>query len=341
MRLSEFDYNLPKELIANEPKEARDSSRLFVVDKKHKSFAHHHFYDLLNFLDEGDLLILNSSKVFPARLYGRKETGGRVEVLLDHELEPGVWKVIGKSLKEKSRITFKNSRLEAIVERKEAEVAILRFNMSGETFFGELDKIGEVPLPPYIQNNQEESIRRKEYQTVYAKERGSAAAPTAGLHFTPELLEEIRKKGVLVLELTLHVGLGTFLPVKTEDILDHKMHEENYFVSKEVVEAIINAKNSNKQVLAVGTTTCRVLETIFEGDHPKVQDYHGSTSIFIYPGFQFRCITALVTNFHLPKSTLLLLVSAFAGKELIFAAYQEAIKERYRFFSFGDAMLIC
>lgn len=341
MKLSDFDYYLPTELIAQKPLEPRDKSRLFVLPKNQKS-CHKTFSDIIEYLEEGDVLVLNNSKVFPARLFGKKKTGGKVEILLNHEIEPGLWEAIGKGLKAGSMIFFDNSRLTATVEERKGEFAKVRFSQSGEYFFKEIEVIGNIPLPPYI--HRSDTLEDKnDYQTVFAKERGSAAAPTAGLHFTPELLDQIRARGVVIKELTLHVGLGTFLPVKTENILEHQMHEEFFSVQSDVVKSINDAKSMKKRIFAVGTTTTRVLEYIFKLSDDAVLEnktYVGSTDIFIYPGFEFKCIDGLITNFHLPKSTLLMLVSAFAGKENILSAYKEAVDKKYRFFSYGDAMLI-
>lgn len=350
MKTTDFDYCLPKELIAKKPIEPRDHSRLLILERESSRIRHKKFYDIVSYLHKDDVLVINNSKVFPARLLGQKAvTKGRVEILLEHEIKPGLWQVLGRGLDLNKRIIFSDSALQAVVTEKKDDGYRVLFNLSGEDFFTELEKIGHVPLPPYIikkrrdANESGETISdRNDYQTVYANIRGSVAAPTAGLHFTPDLLKKIRSKGVKILEVTLHVGLGTFAPVKTDDILKHKMHSEYFSIKKEVVGEIIRAKKENRRIIAVGTTTTRVLESVF-GDLDllaKNNDICGQTDIFIYPGYKFKCVDELITNFHLPKSTLFMLVSAFAGKERIDKAYQEAIKQEYHFYSYGDAMLI-
>lgn len=353
MKLSDFDYKLPEELIADKPIEPRDHSRLLVLDKITGEIKHKHFYDVVRHLHKDDILVVNNSKVFPARLIGEKEiTHGKVEILLEHEIEQGLWKAVGRGLDVNKRVIFPNSPLEAIVKTKVDDTYEILFSISGERFFSEIERIGQMPLPPYIvrkRTDQGESgnspIDKERYQTVYAAPRGSAAAPTAGLHFTPELLDQIRSMGVKVLEVTLHVGLGTFAPVKAENILEHKMHSEFYSVSSDVIREIIAAKNVGSRIISVGTTTTRVLEHIFcdpliRDTSYVIRDLSGWTNIFIYPGYEFKCIDGMITNFHLPKSTLLMLVSALAGRKNILKAYNEAIRLGYRFYSYGDAMLI-
>ncbi len=340
MKTSDFFYELPQELIAQEPLEDRSSSRLMTLNKESGEISHRHFYDIADFLDEGDALILNDTKVLPARLYGAKEnTGGAVEFLLLHRHSIDVWEVIlkpGKKAKPGARFVFGNGELKAeITDIVNDGNRLVKFEYEG-VFEEVLDRLGEMPIPPYITKKLEDKNR---YQTVYAKNPGSAAAPTAGLHFTPELLEKIKAKGVNIGYLTLHVGLGTFRPVKAEDILDHKMHSEFYIMPEEVAELVNRTKAAGKRVVAVGTTATRVLETVgFDGLPLKAQT--GWTNIFIYPGKKFNVINALITNFHLPESTLIMLVSALAGRKNVLNAYNEAVKEKYRFFSFGDAMYI-
>jgi len=343
MKLSEFDYHLPDELVAQFPVEQRDHSRLLVLNRKSGEIHHRNFYEIIDSLNAGDVLVLNNSKVFPARIFGEKEsTGGKVELLLNKEIRDSVWEVIGKNLKPNIKINFGRSSLKGIVLDKKDEVFEVGFNLKGNAFFNEIERIGQVPLPPYIKKTvvDEDKVR---YQTIYAKDWGSVAAPTAGLHFTDRLLEKIKQKGIILAEVTLHVGLGTFAPVKTEKIQNHKIHSEYYSVKKTELEKIIQAKKEDRRAIAVGTTSTRVLETVY-GKFGKfqlpVEDYFGWTDIFIYPGYKFKCVDSLITNFHLPKSTLLMLVSTFAGKENIDRAYKEAIDKKYRFFSYGDAMLI-
>lgn len=344
MKLSEFDYTLPEELIAKSPAEPRDSSRLLILSKSNGKISHHTFYEVTEFLNKGDLLVINNSKVFPARLFGEKKTtGGKVEMLLTKNLRGSEWEVIGKNLKEGTEILFRDSELTATVLRKEEKTAVVKFNLGGEKFFEIIERIGHTPLPPYIKKEDSDQDKA-DYQTVYAKHRGSAAAPTAGLHFTQALLEKVLDKGVDIAEVTLHVGLGTFAPVEEKNIEDHLIHSEYYVVTPQELEKIVKAKKEGRRVIAVGTTSARVLETIFavsENYEPKtINSIAGETNIFIYPGYKFKCIDGLITNFHLPKSTLLMLVSAFAGKENIDRAYKEAIRYKYRFYSYGDAMLI-
>lgn len=341
MKTSDFYYDLPQELIAQHPIEPRDASRLMVLDKDTGVVAHRHFYDICDYLKEGDCLILNDTRVLPARIYGIKEgTGAKVEFLLLNQEEKDVWEVLagpGKRAKEGTRFVFGDGIMKAEVLRVLPNGnRIAKFTYSGVNFFDALDKIGEMPLPHYITEHLEDKER---YQTVYSRELGSAAAPTAGLHFTEELLQKIKAKGIKVGFVTLHVGLGTFRPVKADNIEDHKMHSEHYSIPKETAELINNTKKNGGRVVAVGTTCCRTLESVCKAKG-EVCEYDDWTSIFIYPGYKFKCIDALVTNFHLPESTLIMLVSAFCGYEKTMNAYKIAVEEKYRFFSFGDAMLI-
>ncbi|HHW23015.1 MAG TPA: tRNA preQ1(34) S-adenosylmethionine ribosyltransferase-isomerase QueA [Clostridiaceae bacterium] len=340
MKLKDFWYDLPEELIAQSPAEKRDMSRLLVLNRKTGSLEHKRFKDLPGYLSAGDCLVINNTRVIPARLLGEKEnTGGKIEFVLLKRIEADIWEVIlrpGKIAKPGSRFVFGNGLLKAEILRiGEEGNRIVRFFYEG-VFEEVLDKVGLIPLPPYIHATLEDKER---YQTIYSKIEGSAAAPTAGLHFTDEVFDELKRKGISVAELTLHVGLGTFRPVKTDNILDHHMHKEYYHISPATCEAINEAKARGNRVIAVGTTSVRVLETISD-ESGRVFPGEGETDIFIYPGYKFKVVDALVTNFHLPESTLIMLVSAFAGKDRIMEAYQEAVRERYRFFSFGDAMLI-
>ena len=336
----DFYYDLPKELIAQTPLEPRDSSRLMILNKKTGAVEHKHFYDVIDYLNPGDCLVLNDSRVLPARLYGVKEdTGAKVEFLLLTHRESDVWEVLtgpGKRAKPGTRFVFGDGLLHAeILEIIEGGNRLAQFHYEGN-FYEILDQIGQMPLPHYI---TEELKDKERYQNVYSKEIGSAAAPTAGLHFTPELLERIREKGVKVAFVTLHVGLGTFRPVTVEKITEHKMHLEHYSISKETADAINETKRSGGRVIAVGTTSCRTLESIVQKEG-CIRESSGRTDIFIYPGYTFRALDCLVTNFHLPESTLIMLVSALAGYEHTMKAYRTAVEEKYRFFSFGDAMLI-
>ena len=339
MKVSEFNYELPEELIAQTPIEKRDESRLMVLDKEKQSVEHKTFKDIIDYLRPGDVLVRNNTKVLPARLFGKKETGANVEFLLLNNIEGDIWECIvrpGNKLHIGTRVIFGEGKLEAeILDIMLGGTRKVKFNYDG--IFNEiLDEIGLMPLPPYI---HEELKQKDRYQTVYAKYNGSAAAPTAGLHFTPKLLRQLEEKGIIIANVTLHVGIGTFRPVKEETVENHKMHSEHYYIKKEDVEKINNAKKTNNRVIAVGTTSCRVLETIAE-ENGMVKETEGDTQIFIYPGYKFKCLDGLITNFHLPQSTLLMLVSALAGKDYIMNAYNEAVKEKYRFFSFGDAMFI-
>lgn len=344
MKTADFDYDLPEGLIAQTPLKDRSASKLLVLDKNTGSFSDHQFSDILDFLSPGDALVLNETKVLPARIYGHKKpTGGAVELLLLKDLGHDKWECLARPasrLKQGSELQFtagpNSESLTAIVTEKLADGLVhVKFSYSG-IFLEILEHLGTMPLPPYIHEKLSDQSR---YQTVYARNLGSAAAPTAGLHFTPELLQKAEQKGVKIIKITLHVGLGTFRPVQVDDVKNHHMHTESYEITPAAAEALTAVQNSDKKIIAVGTTTVRTLETVYQ-KHGKFQADRGETDIFIYPGYQFKAIDGLITNFHLPKSTLLMLVSALAGKDHILAAYQHAIAEQYRFFSFGDAMFI-
>ena len=339
MKLSDFDYELPEELIAQTPIKSRDRSRLMVLDKLTGDIKHEHFHDIIEELHEGDVLVLNDTKVIPARLIGTKvSTGAVIELLLLKELGEDIWECLSrpaKRLKVGTIVTFNDKLKAEVIEKLDEGIVRVKLIYSG-ILMEILDELGEMPLPPYIHEKLKEKDR---YQTVYAKNIGSAAAPTAGLHFTNELLEELKNKGVEILFITLHVGLGTFRPVETENILDHHMHSEFYHMDKDVADKLNQAKKEKRKIYAVGTTTTRTLETIMHKYH-EFRECSGNTDIFIYPGFEFLAIDGLITNFHLPKSTLLMLVSALSSREIILKAYHEAVKNKYRFFSFGDAMFI-
>ncbi len=335
---SDYDYNLPEELIAQTPLKNRSESRLMVLNREKQTYEHKHFSDILDYLTENDVLVLNDTKVIPARLIGHKEdTNAVIEILLLKDLGDNVWQTLArpqKRVKIGSIISFGDGLLKAECISKE-DMGICKFKLIYDGILVEiLDKLGEMPLPPYIHEKLEDKDR---YQTVYAKHPGSAAAPTAGLHFTPELLEKIKAKGVELIYVTLHVGLGTFRPVDEEDLTHHVMHEEYYEISKEAADALNRAKKAGKRIVSVGTTSTRTLESAYDNGF---KECCANTSIFIYPGYKFKAVDALITNFHLPKSTLIMLVSALAGREFILKAYEEAVKEKYRFFSFGDAMFI-
>ena len=340
MKVSDFNYDLPKELIAQVPIKNRDESRLMVLDRKNQTIDHKIFKDIIDYLEPGDCLVRNNTKVIPARLYGvKEETGAHVEFLLLHRIEGDTWEVMvkpGRKLMPGTNVIFGEGLLRAeIVEKLEGGSRKVKFEYDG--IFNEiLNEIGLMPLPPYIHEKLKEKDR---YQTVYAKYDGSAAAPTAGLHFTEDLLQKIQEKGVEIANVTLHVGIGTFRPVKVENVEEHDMHSEHFYIKSEDAEKINKAKREGHRVIAVGTTSCRVLETIAD-ENGFVKETEGDTNIFIYPGYKFKCLDCLITNFHLPESTLIMLVSALAGKDFIMQAYNEAVKEKYRFFSFGDAMLI-
>lgn len=340
MHIEEFDFNLPENLIAQTPLQNRTASRLMVLNRETEKIEHKHFTDIKKYLQEGDCLVLNDTRVLPARLYGSKiDTGAKVEVLLLHQQEDK-WEVLikpAKKVKVGTKLVFGNGKLEATcIELKEHGGRILEFTYQG-IFYELLEELGEMPLPPYIKEQLPEQER---YQTVYAKEKGSAAAPTAGLHFTNELLEEIKSMGVTIEFITLHVGLGTFRPVSVEQIDKHHMHSEFYYMSQDTADTLTRAKENNQRIIAVGTTSTRTLETIARDNHGTFVKASGWTNIFIYPPYKFQAIDGLITNFHLPKSSLIMLVSAFAGREAVLNAYHEAIQAQYRFFSFGDAMLI-
>ena len=339
MELSEFNYDLPQELIAQVPIKDRDESRLLVLDRKNKTIEDKIFKDIIDYLEPGDCLVRNNTKVIPARLYGKKETGANVEFVLLNNIEGDIWETMvrpGNKLHIGTKVIFGDGLLIAeIMDTLEDGTRKVKFTYQG--IFNEiLDKIGLMPLPPYIHESLKEKDR---YQTVYAKYLGSSAAPTAGLHFTPELLKKIENKGIDIANVTLHVGIGTFRPVKEKNIEDHHMHTEHYYIKQEDADKINKAKLSGKRVISVGTTSCRTLETVAD-EKGLVKETEGDTGIFIYPGYKFKCIDALITNFHLPESTLLMLVSAFADKDHILKAYKHAVDNKYRFFSFGDAMLI-
>lgn len=341
MKVEEFNYELPEELIAQTPLEKRDTSRLLVLNKKTGEVTHQKFHNIIDYLNPGDTLVLNDTKVLPARLIGEKEeTKAVIEILLLKNIENDIWECLCKPsrrIKIGTTINFGNGKLKAKCI-KELDSGIRHFQMIYVGIFYEiLDELGTMPLPPYIHEKLKDNSR---YQTVYAKELGSAAAPTAGLHFTKELLEEIKQKKIQICYVTLHVGLGTFRPVNVEKIEDHEMHSEYYIMTKEVAEILNETKKSGKKIISVGTTSTRVLETIASKNNGIFKEESNFTNIFIYPGYQFKAVDALITNFHLPKSTLIMLVSALAGKENIMNAYKIAVKEKYRFFSFGDAMLI-
>lgn len=340
MNVKDYDYDLPEELIAQDPLEDRSSSRLMVLDRQTGDVEHRHFTDILEYLHPGDCLVINNTKVIPARLFGVKEdTQAKIEVLLLKRKENDIWETLvkpGKKAKPGTKLVFGDGLLTAeVVDVVEEGNRLIQFHYDG-IFEEILDQLGQMPLPPYITHQLKDKNR---YQTVYAKYDGSAAAPTAGLHFTKELLQKVKDMGVDIAEVTLHVGLGTFRPVKVENVLDHHMHSEFYMVSQEAADKINRAKGSGHRVIAVGTTSTRTLEAAAD-ENGRLHETSGWTEIFIYPGYQFKVIDALITNFHLPQSTLVMLVSALAGREHVLHAYETAVKEKYRFFSFGDAMLI-
>lgn len=340
MKTEDFYYDLPQELIAQTPLEPRDSSRLLVLEKETGKITHKHFYDILEHLNPSDCLIVNDSRVLPARIYGvKKETGAKVEFLLLKHIKEKVWECLagpGKKARENTEFTFgKGIMTGKVLKVLENGNRIVEFTCD-DNFYTTLDKIGQMPLPPYI---TKELTDKERYQTVYSHELGSAAAPTAGLHFTTELLEKVKEKGINIGRVTLHVGLGTFRPVKVEDVTNHKMHSEHYEIPEETAKLINETKKNGGRVIAVGTTSCRTLESV-ASEYGKIIPCDGWTSIFIYPGYQFKVLDGLITNFHLPESTLIMLVSAFAGYNTVMNAYKTAVAEKYRFFSFGDAMLI-
>ena len=340
MNVKDFYFDLPEEQIAQDPLEDRSASRLLVLDKKTGEYSHKIFKDIVDYLEPGDCLVLNNTKVIPARLYGEKEgTQAKIEILLLKRKENDIWETLvkpGKKAKPGAKIRFGDGLLVGeVVDIVEEGNRLIRFSYDG-IFEEILDKLGQMPLPPYITHQLQDKNR---YQTVYAKYDGSAAAPTAGLHFTPELLEQVRKMGVEIAEVTLHVGLGTFRPVKVENVLDHHMHSEFYQIDENAAEKINRTKKQGGRIICVGTTSCRTIESAAD-EQGMIRPCSGWTDIFIYPGYRFKTLDCLITNFHLPESTLLMLVSALAGREHVLAAYEEAVREKYRFFSFGDAMLI-
>lgn len=340
MDISLFDFDLPEELIAQSPAKKRDESRLMVINKDTKTYEHKHFYDIVDYLHAGDVLVRNNTKVIPARLLGEKEkTHAHVELLLLKQLENDNWECLvgnAKTVKVGTIVSFGNGELKAeCLEIKEEGIRIMHMIYDG-VFYEVLDKLGKMPLPPYIRKQCDDNSR---YQTVYAKVEGSAAAPTAGFHFTEELFEKLKQKGVVVVDVTLHIGLGTFRPVKVNDVLEHHMHSEYYVMSQETADILNKAKKEHHRIISIGTTSTRVLESVMQ-EYGTFKACSGNTSIFIYPGYKYLAIDGLITNFHLPKSTLIMLVSALAGREFILECYKEAVKEKYRFFSFGDAMFI-
>lgn len=340
MNIKDFDYCLPEELIAQTPLEKRDESRLMILDRKTGEITHKHFYDIVDYINEGDVLVVNNSRVIPARIFGKRSgTGGVIETLMLKAISENEWEVLvkpGRKALVGQVIEYGNSLIGTVTALAEDGKRIIRFTHNRSNIYEVLDEIGNMPLPPYIKEKLNDKER---YQTVYSKDLGSAAAPTAGLHFTQELLDKLKNKGVIIKYVTLHVGLGTFRPVKVDNITDHIMHSESFFLPEETEKAIINAKKNGKKVICVGTTSVRTVESAFNSDL-SVNKYSGDTSIFIYPGYEFKVPDALITNFHLPQSTLLMLISAFSDRDTVLKAYAEAIEEKYRFFSFGDAMLI-
>ena len=339
MKTSDFDYDLPEELIAQTPVEPRNSSRLMVLPRNGGEIEHKHFYDLPEFLKPGDCLVLNNTRVLPARLYGtREDTGAVVEFVLLRQHGNKLWECLagpGKKAKTGYKFRFSDKLTAIVTDVLEDGNRMIEFACEGD-FFAVLDEVGQMPLPPYIK----EKLKDKErYQTVYSKDAGSAAAPTAGLHFTKEMLESIKAMGVNIAYVTLHVGLGTFRPVKVEDVTQHKMHTEHYYIPEEAAKTINETRKNGGRVICVGTTSCRTVESCAK-KYGEIKECSGDTDIFIYPGFEFKCMDGLITNFHLPESTLIMLVSAFAGYDNVMNAYNTAVKERYRFFSFGDAMFL-
>ncbi|HIS35388.1 TPA: tRNA preQ1(34) S-adenosylmethionine ribosyltransferase-isomerase QueA [Candidatus Scatousia excrementigallinarum] len=347
MLLSEFDYELPEELIAQLPADKRENSRMLVLNRDKHSISHNHFYDIVDLIEPNSLLVLNNTKVMPARLYGKKDTGAKIEIFLLKQLTDDNWEVLikpSKRVKNGTLITVSNELEVEVLKRLEEDGEwLVKLHYNGNVL-DVLHRNGNIPLPPYIERKlQTEDIKNldfERYQTVYAKDEGSVAAPTAGLHFTTEILQNLKDKGIEIAYVTLNVGLGTFRPVKCENILEHKMHSETFEITQEAANAINKAKQCGKKIVAVGTTTVRTLETAY-AKYGEVKACHDHSELFIYPPYEFKVIDNLITNFHLPKSTLLMLVSALAGKDFIFEAYKEAIENRYRFFSYGDCMYIC
>lgn len=343
--ISEYDYDLPKELIAQKPSEKRDGCRMMVLDRKDESIEHKHFFDITDYFDENDVLVLNNTKVIPARLFGRKNTGAHIEVFLLKQIGDITWEVLinpSKRVKEEMLIDISPDLYVKVLTRQNEGKWLVELHYDGN-FYEILDKIGNIPLPPYIErtmtDEQLKNLDYDRYQTVYAQREGSVAAPTAGLHFTDEILDKLKSKGVQVCYVTLNVGLGTFRPVKVDNILEHKMDSEEFEISAQTAKIITEAKKQGKRITAVGTTSVRTLETCMQKYDEIIETIDDST-LFIYPGFQFRAVDRLITNFHLPKSTLIMLTSAFAGKDYVFKAYKEAINEQYKFYSYGDCMLI-
>lgn len=347
MLLSEFDYELPEELIAQLPADKRENSRMLVLNRDKHSISHNHFYDIVDLIEPNSLLVLNNTKVMPARLYGKKDTGAKIEIFLLKQLADDNWEVLikpSKRVKNGTLITVSNELEVEVLKRLEEDGEwLVKLHYNGNVL-DVLHRNGNIPLPPYIERKmQSEDIKKldfERYQTVYAKDEGSVAAPTAGLHFTTEILQNLKDKGIEIAYVTLNVGLGTFRPVKCENVLEHKMHSETFEITQEAANAINKAKQCGKKIVAVGTTTVRTLETAY-AKYGEIKACHDHSELFIYPPYEFKVIDNLITNFHLPKSTLLMLVSALAGKDFIFEAYKEAIENRYRFFSYGDCMYIC
>lgn len=345
MKLKDFDYELPEELIAQIPEQKRENSKMMVLDKNANTIEHKHFYDITYYFDENDVLVLNNTKVIPARLYGKKETGANIEVFLLKIIGGKTWQVLlnpSKRVKEEMIIKISDELSAKVLTREDNGKWLVEMIYDGN-FYDILHKIGNIPLPPYIERNmtdeQLKSLDYERYQTVFAQKEGSVAAPTAGLHFTEEILEKLKAKGVTICYVTLNVGMGTFKPVKVDNILEHQMESEEFEISKETARIIMDAKKAGKRITAVGTTTVRTLETCMQ-KYDEILEVIDDSTLFIYPGFKFRVIDRLITNFHLPKSTLIMLVSAFAGKDFVFKAYEEAINNKYRFYSYGDCMLI-
>lgn len=343
--INEYDYELPKELIAQVPSEKRENCRMMVLDRAKKSVEHKHFYDITDYFDENDVIVLNNTKVIPARLFGRKNTGAHIEVFLLKQISDKVWEVLinpSKRVKEESIIEISPDLYVKVLTRQNEGKWLVELHYDGN-FYEILDKVGNIPLPPYIErtmtDEQLKNLDYDRYQTVYAQREGSVAAPTAGLHFTEEILEKLKAKGVQICYVTLNVGLGTFRPVKVENILEHKMDSEEFEISAETAKIINNAKKQGKKITAVGTTSVRTLETCMQ-KYGEILETIDDSTLFIYPGFEFKVVDRLITNFHLPKSTLIMLVSAFAGKDFVFDSYAQAIKEQYKFYSYGDCMLI-
>lgn len=343
--ISEFDYELPKDLIAQTPSEKRENSRMMVLDRRDETIENKHFYDITDYFDENDVIVLNNTRVIPARLYGHKETGALIEVFLLKQIAGKTWQVLlnpSKRVREDMIIKISDELSLKVLTREDQGKWLVEMFYDGN-FYEILDRVGKIPLPPYIErsmtDDQLKNLDYERYQTVYAERRGSVAAPTAGLHFTEDILEKLKTKGVQVCYVTLNVGIGTFRPVKADNILEHKMDSEEYEISKETAEIIMNARKSGKRITAVGTTTVRTLETCMQ-KYDEILEVIDDSTLFIYPGFKFRVVDRILTNFHLPKSTLIMLVSAFAGKDFIFRAYDEAIREKYHFYSYGDCMLI-